>query len=390
MSDPTISLPKAFESGYVLPKERGTNAEKKDIQGREGRFHAQYIVGKKLGMGAFAQVYGVHKAEKPTSEELAVKVMDNREVVNGNPVDKVDDNSKDTIANEVEILRMVRKWDCCIKMTDSYIDGLYSYIVMEKCDLTLLRAIDSMPALTEVSLADLLRQALASLCCIHAVDVVHRDIKPDNYLVKNGVVKLCDFGMAELVDAKCPKLTGVFGTAPYMSPEMVKGDEYDAKTDVWSYACMAYVLFLGKFPYQPEKANSKAMKAAIMKGATPDFAPKSGLPRISECVTDYLRFILVRDVDERPSAMEALACFGDAGHHCDGVASLRPMLYAAKRAGAFNAPKLEGSENDLDDHVRYLQAKYHGKNPAPRIGKVRSRCKGSRVAVADLSTALAV
>jgi len=224
----------------------------------ESYFHTKYMIGKKLGVGAFAQVYTVRQARHGDHGDEAVKIIDQRMKVNDETVDMVDDDVRDAVMCEVDILKRVSLWDPCIKMIDAFVDGPCSYIVMEKCDFTLLRALDLEPELTEVSLADILRQVLASLCCIHAVDVVHRDVKPDNFLMKNGVVKLCDFGMSDVLDKRNPTLSGIFGTAPYMSPEMLNNDPYDTKTDVWSFACMAHVLLLGKFPYQPTSPYSES------------------------------------------------------------------------------------------------------------------------------------
>ncbi|CAK9004542.1 Serine/threonine-protein kinase 32A [Durusdinium trenchii] len=61
------------------------------------------------------------------------------------------------------------------------------------------------------------------------------------------------------------KLHGVFGTAPYMAPEMLRNEGYDFLADVWSIGSVAYLLVFGSFPYSPGEANAPAMKKAIIE-----------------------------------------------------------------------------------------------------------------------------
>jgi len=376
-----------FQPTSVLPEESPS--------GTEGMFHQQYLIGKKLGMGAFASVYTVKQVNsEKLDDEYAVKVMDQRTVVDGRSVNKVDQRVRKAVAKEVAILKKVGLWGPCIKMVDSYIDGPCSYIVMEKCDGSLLSSLERMKTLTELTILEVLRQMLTAICCIHSINVVHRDIKPDNFLVKNGAIKLCDFGMAEVLDKNKPSLVGVFGTAPYMSPEMLNGKPYDAMTDVWSMGVVAYVLLLGKFPYTPAKSNSHAMKAAVLAGTpSPDFEPQEGLPPVSSFAKQCLRSVLIRDPKMRPCAMDTLATFSNLAEETSseaaqwGTTSLRPMLHAAKRVGAFSVPKLE-DPNNVDNHVKWLQGKYHGTSLGTRSAS-KPKGKGSRVAVADICAAQA-
>lgn len=84
---------------------------------------------------------------------------------------------------------------------------------------------------------------------IHKQEIIHRDLKPENILFNHGVVKISDFGWAVFQGAGGLRKT-ISGSPLYYPPEIVKGEEYDSKIDLWNVGMMAYECILGKIPFR--------------------------------------------------------------------------------------------------------------------------------------------
>uniref|UniRef100_A0A7N4PYE7 Mitogen-activated protein kinase kinase kinase 3 n=1 Tax=Sarcophilus harrisii TaxID=9305 RepID=A0A7N4PYE7_SARHA len=158
-------------------------------------------------------------------------------------------------------------------------------------------------ALTESVTRKYTRQILEGVSYLHSNMIVHRDIKGANILRDSaGNVKLGDFGASKRLQTICMSGTGirsVTGTPYWMSPEVISGEGYGRKADVWSLGCTVVEMLTEKPPW----AEYEAM-AAIFKIATQPTNPQ--LPsHISEHGRDFLRRIFV-EARQRPSAEELL------------------------------------------------------------------------------------
>jgi serine/threonine protein kinase/Flp pilus assembly protein TadD len=108
-------------------------------------------------------------------------------------------------------------------------------------------------------------QVASALCATHAVGIVHRDVKPENIMLRHdGIVKVLDFGVAKLSrDLPAARAVSeaptqafhktepgmILGTAPYMSPEQARGLDVDARTDIWSLGCVLYEMITARQPF---------------------------------------------------------------------------------------------------------------------------------------------
>jgi len=119
----------------------------------------------------------------------------------------------------------------------------------------------SLKAIVEIAL-----QLASALEAAHQAGIVHRDIKPDNVMVRqDGIVKVLDFGLVKLSAAgslevdqegetklQLTRVGSIMGTAAYMSPEQARGQETDPRTDIWSFGCVLYEMLTQQQPFQDD------------------------------------------------------------------------------------------------------------------------------------------
>ena len=141
-------------------------------------------------------------------------------------------------------------------------DGL-PYIVMEYVDgETLAELLARSGPMQPEEAVELLLQVCGGLEHAHAAGLVHRDIKPQNLLVRSdGVVKIADFGIARTLHAtQLTEVGTVLGTAAYLAPEQAAGERVTPAADIYSLGAVAYELLTGRTPYEFESLADLARK----------------------------------------------------------------------------------------------------------------------------------
>ena len=151
----------------------------------------------------------------------------------------------------------------------------------------------------------LVTETALALDHVHARGWVHRDFKPENVLAAaDGQVKLIDLAIAAKASGLLGKLLGAknppMGTPSYMSPEQIRGEALDARSDIYAFGCVLFELIAGKPPYQAPNVNDLLNKH--VSAAVP--AVSAVNPNATTTVTDLLRKMLAKKRADRPASMQ--------------------------------------------------------------------------------------
>src|SRR5215213_9353202 len=182
----------------------------------QGRLPARYRVLEEVGQGGMAVVYRAH--DESLKREVAVKVLHSHLLA--------EVESKTRLEREAQAVAKLHH-DNIVQIFDySGIDSAASYIVTEFIDGQTLKQFMANRKPPPPEVAALVSIEIASaLVHAHSLGIIHRDVKPDNVMVrKDGILKLMDFGVAQIMDLERMTVTGqLLGSPAYMAPEILEG-----------------------------------------------------------------------------------------------------------------------------------------------------------------------
>ncbi|MFJ8920865.1 Stk1 family PASTA domain-containing Ser/Thr kinase [Streptomyces sp. NPDC102415] len=310
------------------------------------RLGGRYELGSVLGRGGMAEVYLAHDTR--LGRTVAVKTL--RADLARDPSFQARFRREAQSAASLNHPAIVAVYDT----GEDYVDGVsIPYIVMEYVDGSTLRELlhSGRKLLPERTL-EMTVGILQALEYSHRAQIVHRDIKPANVmLTRTGQVKVMDFGIARAMGDSGMTMTqtaAVIGTAQYLSPEQAKGEQVDARSDLYSTGCLLYELlavrppFVGDSPvavaYQHVREEPQPpsnfdpeitpeMDAIVLKALTkdPDYRYQSA---------DEMRADIEACLDGQPvAATAAMGAAGYGGYDAYGNDQPTTALRAADQGG---------------------------------------------------------
>ena len=184
-------------------------------------------------------------------------------------------------------------------------EGEFYFLVQRYIEgQTLKSRIEAATRLDEASVVRLLRQVAAGLSAVHALGIVHRDVKPANIiLATSGEAVLTDFGLARAAGwSDISSQSGMVGTPFYMSPEQCTGQAVDARADLYSLGATGYHAATGRPPFTGDTPMD------VVRGHTQEIPPwpQDLVPALSSELAQALMKLLAKSPDERYSSAEEL------------------------------------------------------------------------------------
>lgn len=138
-----------------------------------------------------------------------------------------------------------------IKFIDTFCTEKSILIVMEFCkDGSLEAYIKKMKRLTEDKATHFLKQMINGFKGLHEKNIIHRDFKAENVLLRAGELKIADFGFAKMLTGENSVTNTYVGTPLTMAPEVYAGTDYGMKADLWSLGIVYYQMIFGRCPYE--------------------------------------------------------------------------------------------------------------------------------------------
>ncbi len=211
----------------------------------------RYLLASELGQGGMADVYLA--MDTVLNREVAVKLL-----------------RGELSADPVALLRFQREANAASQLNHPNIVEIYDvgefenkpYIVMEYVrGKTLKQLISQRKALDVKEASTIMKQLISAVSAAHKSNIIHRDIKPQNVLVKDdGTAKITDFGIAQTQDAvQLTQTDSVMGSVHYLAPELARGESASFQSDIYSLGVVFYELLTGRVPYSAESAVQIAM-----------------------------------------------------------------------------------------------------------------------------------
>jgi len=248
----------------------------------------RYRLTRELGRGRTATVYLAHDMKH--GRDVAVKVMHRSAVAT---------LGADRFLREIAIVAQLHHPNIVALYDSGGVGGTLYYVMPYEAGLSLRARLARDGALPHEEVTLILRDVCDALAHAHAHGIVHRDIKPDNVLLAGRHALVSDFGIAKALSNSgrgAPILTtgAALGTAAYMAPEQIAGDEeIDHRADIYAVGALGYELLAGRPPFTD--GTRQAILAAHLRDAPPPLAARC--PAAPALLVD----LVMRSLEKQPA-----------------------------------------------------------------------------------------
>eukprot|EP00073_Rattus_norvegicus_P048913 XP_017451173.1 PREDICTED: serine/threonine-protein kinase Nek11 isoform X5 [Rattus norvegicus] len=255
----------------------------------------RYVLQQKLGSGSFGTVYLVSDKKAKHGEEL--KVLKEISVGELNPNESVQ------ASMEAQLLSTLNH-PAIVRFHESFMEQGTFCIITEYCegrdlDYKIQEYKEAGKIFPDNQIVEWFIQLLLGVDYMHERRILHRDLKSKNIFLKNNLPKIGDFGVSRLLMGSCELATTLTGTPYYMSPEALKHQGCDAKSDIWSLACILYEMCCMDHAFSG--SNFLSVVLNIVEGNTPSLPDR--YPRELNIIMSRM---LNKSPSLRPSAAEIL------------------------------------------------------------------------------------
>jgi TolB-like protein/Flp pilus assembly protein TadD len=280
-----------IEAVFLAP-----NATTPDSLGLAGRNISHFQIREPIGAGGMGVVYRAD--DTSLGRAVALKFL--------LPAYSVDPGAKARFLREAHSAAALDHPNLCNVYEIGTSDNGHLFLAMALYEGETLKARLAREGRLPLSEAlEIARQVAEGLGCAHAAGIVHRDLKPGNMmLLPDKTIKILDFGLAKVRDQSITETGARFGTVSYMSPEQIRGEKTDARSDLWSVGAVLYEMLTGRKPFGAEQDIAVA-HSILHDEPVPPSNYRRDLP--AELEEFVLRLLEKDPADRYANASEALS-----------------------------------------------------------------------------------
>ena len=341
----------------------------------------RYEVGNLIGRGGMADVY--EGVDTRLGRTVAIKLL--KSDLANDPAFEARFRQEAQASARMGHPTIVRIYDAGEEITtDEYGNQhKYPFIVMEYVKGKLLRDLLHERRLTREEAIEWTSGVLTALEFSHRAGVIHRDIKSANIMITDaGQVKVMDFGIARAISdssATMAHTSGIVGTAQYFSPEQAKGENVDARTDLYSTGVLLYEMICGRPPFKGDSAVSVAYQHVSEAVIPPSQFDSSISPELDAVVLRGL----AKDRDERFQTAEEFREHLIAAANGSPATSAAPVVAPNAVAATTTAWTLDETPDVAEDDFEAILANKAPSTTAFDFKSVLDKAKETAASVKD-------